>query len=216
MAFTLIHGDDLHAFPTLRDEMFWDRGSVFKDRLGWDLETDEAGRELDAYDGMNPLYNIVTDEAGRHLGSTRLMPTTGPTMIADHFADLTGGVPISSATIWEVTRFFVSPKAGRRTAPALMWAGCDLAHRSGVNFYVGVTGAHMVRVFSACGWTPEVIGRGTSAEGDIVACLWEVSAAQVESLRVRAGLPEGVASVPIHRPTPLRAKAVAPALALAA
>ena len=216
MAFTLVHGDDLHEFPTLRDEMFRERGSVFKEKLGWSLRTDEAGREMDEYDGLNPLYNIVTDEAGRHLGSTRLMPTTGRTMIADHFANLTDGVPICSAAIWEVTRFFVSPSAGRRAAPALMWAGCDLALRSGVEFYVGVTGAHMVRVFSACGWAPEVIGRGESAEGEIVACLWSVSEAQVEALRVRAGLPEGFGPVPIHRPAPRRARAQAEAMALAA
>lgn len=202
MPFTMIHGEDLAAFPKLRDEMFRERGSIFKDRLGWSLRTDAAGREMDEYDGMNPLYNIVTDEAGRHLGSTRLMPTTGRTMIADHFAELTDGVPVSSAAIWEVTRFFVSPQAGRRAAPALMWAGCDLALRSGVDFYVGVTGAHMVRVFSACGWTPEVIGRGTSAEGEIVACLWEVSKAQVEALRIRAALPEDCGPVEIFRPAP--------------
>ena len=209
MAFTLIHGDDLHSFPRLRDEMLRARGATFKDRLGWDLDTDAAGRERDAYDALNPLYNIVTDEAGRHLGSTRLMPTTGPTMTADHFSDLTGGVPVASATIWEVTRFFVSPAAGRRTAPALMWAGCDLALRSGVEFYVGVTGAHMVRVFAACGWAPEVIGRGASPEGEIVACLWEVSKAQVEALRVRAGLPEGFGPVEVHRPAPARMAALA-------
>ena len=43
-------------------------------------------REIDQYDLLNPLYLILKDENGKHLGSCRALPTTGPTMIADHFS----------------------------------------------------------------------------------------------------------------------------------
>lgn len=213
MPFNLIQGDDLHAYPHLANQMFGDRRAIFKERLGWALDSDAEGRERDAYDSENPLYLIQTDEAGRHLGSTRLMPTTGPTMIADHFSHLTDGVAVASATIWEVTRFHVSKLATRRSAPGLMWAGCEFARRAGVSFYVGVTGAHMVRVFTACGWAPEVIGRGESAEGEIVACLWEVSEALTERLAERAGIDPATEHLEIARPRPaepLRAAHFAP------
>lgn len=202
MHFTLVHGDDLAAFPDLADQMFRDRGRQFIDELGWDLWRDEKGRERDPYDAMNPLYLILSDAAGRHLASTRLMPTTGRTMTADHFAHLTGGVAISSPTIWETTRFFVAEKSARRAASALMWAGCRLALRSGVEFYVGVIGAHMARAFSACGWAPEEIGRADSPEGEICACLWEVSEATCAALARRAGIDEATARLEIHRPAP--------------
>ena len=219
MPFNLIRGDDLPRFPHLADQMFGDRREIFKERLGWALDEDEAGRERDAYDALNPVYLIQTDEAGRHLGSTRLLPTTGPTMIADHFSALTDGVSVSSATIWEVTRFHVSKLATRRSAPGLMWAGCEFARRAGVEFYVGVTGAHMVRVFTACGWAPEVIGRGESAEGEIVACLWEVSEALSSRLAERAGIDPVTERLEIARPRPLAAAAraaKAPGMSLAA
>ena len=200
MRFTLAYARDLHAFPDLADQMFRDRATQFQERLGWRLAVDGAGRETDRYDAENPLYLIVSGEDGRHHGSTRLMPTTGPTMIADEFSDLTDGVQISSPTVWEVTRFFISDHATRRTAPALMWAGCALAQRSGVDAYVGVTGAHMVRVFTGCGWPTEVIGRGGSEEGEICACLWDVNPERVAALRAKARIPDDMAEPEIYQP----------------
>lgn len=200
--FTLVYGDDLQNFPTLTDQMLRDRGTQFKEALGWDLHTDEKGRETDQYDLMNPLYLILRNDKGQHIGSTRLMPTTGPTMIADHFSHLTDGVEIESPLIWETTRFFVSKKANRREATALMWAGCQFGLQSGISFYVGVTGAHMVRVFSACGWTSEVLGRSSSPEGDICACLWEVSEELCEKLRRRAGIEKGEYHLSVYRKQP--------------
>lgn len=215
MTFTLVYGDDLQDFPHLADQMLRDRGAQFKTELGWDLNTDDAGRETDEYDLHNPLYLIHSDEDGRHAASTRLMPTTGPTMIADHFSHLTGGVSVSSSTIWEVTRFFVANRGMRRAAPALMWAGCTLALRAGVEFYVGVTGAHMVRIFSACGWAPEVIGRSESPEGEICACLWEVTPELCARLAARAGVDPEAEPLTIHRRRPATqawASPAAPAL----
>ena len=199
MPFTLVYGDNLSAFPDLRDQMLRDRGAQFIEDLGWELSTDDQGRELDEYDSCNPLYLILSDDKGDHAASTRLMPTTGPNMTADHFAHLTDNVAISSAAIWETTRFFVAQKAERKAAPALMWAGCEIALRAGVEFYLGVIGSHMERVFTACGWKPEVIGRsGEGAEG-ISACLWEVSPEISDRLARRAGIRPGENDLRIHR-----------------
>jgi acyl homoserine lactone synthase len=199
--FTLVYGDDLFDFPQLANEMFHDRRAQFKEALGWSLKVDALGREIDEYDLQNPLYIILRDAEGRHLGSTRLLPTTGRTMIADRFSDLTHGVEIESPLIWETTRFFIARRDGdsRKNAAALMWAGCQIGLRAGVQFYVGVTAAHMVRVFAACGWPCEVIGRRTDSDGEICACLWEVDEAMCDRLRHRAGIDASQHTLRVHR-----------------
>ena len=199
--FTVVYGDDLFDFPQLANEMFHDRRAQFKEALGWKLAVDAMGREIDQYDLVNPLYLILRDANGHHLGSTRLLPTTGPTMIADHFSELTDGVEIQSALVWECTRFFVARRGAdsRKHAAALMWAGCQVGLRSGVQFYVGVTAAHMVRVFTACGWPAEVIGRRVEPEGEICACLWEVNEEMCDRLRRRAGIEQGQYALQVYR-----------------
>jgi acyl homoserine lactone synthase len=185
----VVYAADLFRRPLLAASMFRDRAAQFHDRLGWQVDVDDQGLEFDQYDAHNPLYVIAEDADGAHLGSGRLMPTTGPTMIADHFADLTGGVDVCSALIWESTRFCVSPRAGRnalRVSSALLWAGADIALRAGVEFYVGVFAAPMLRVYRSCGWSPEVLGARESPEGEICAGLWEVTAETRDRLAERA------------------------------
>ncbi|MEM0990953.1 MAG: acyl-homoserine-lactone synthase [Pseudomonadota bacterium] len=206
--FTLVYGDDLFDFPGLANQMFRHRRTQFAEDYGWDLDIDQMGREIDQYDLMNPLYLILRDQDGRHVGSTRLMPTTGPTMIADHFSDMTDGVEIESPLIWECTRFFVADR-GRdsvKNAAALMWAGCQLGLRAGLEFYVGITGAHMTRVFVACGWPAEIIGeRKDEKDGHLVACLWEVNEELCDRLAKRAKIDKGQYDLQIYRkPAPVK------------
>jgi acyl homoserine lactone synthase len=136
----------------------------------------------------------MQNERGEHLGSGRLLPTTGRTMLNDHFSELTGGVTISSPLIWETTRFCVSPRiAGNRrlalgVPAALLWAGCEIAMRSGVEFYAGVFAEPMLRVYKAAGWAPEVLGSRYTKEGTICAGLWEVTRETRDRLAERAAM----------------------------
>lgn len=200
--FTLAYGDDLFDFPKLANEMFNDRRVQFAEELGWDLNVDAQGREIDQYDLMNPLYIILKDEEGSHIASGRLMPTTGPTMIADHFSDLTDGVQIESSLIWEVTRVFVARRgrASLRNAAALMWAGSEIGLRAGVEFYVSVTPKEMTRVFAACGWPAEIIGeRIDDTDGHLCACLWEINRKNTDTLAARANLDPSQVDLSIYR-----------------
>jgi acyl homoserine lactone synthase len=189
----IVRAADLFRRPLLAASMFRDRALQFRERLGWDVTLDDQGLEFDAYDDLNPVYVILHDERGEHLGSGRLLPTTGRTMLADHFSDLTGGVAVASPLIWETTRFCVSPRMrddrtlALRAPAALLWAGCALAERSGVEFYVGVFAASMLKVYQRAGWTPEVLGTRLTDQGEICAGLWEVSAEIRDRLRDRAG-----------------------------
>lgn len=94
-------------FPEILDEMFRLRGRVFGGRLGWEVEVAD-GREIDAFDALDPVYVIGLDDAGRVISCARALQTTGPHMLADVFsAILCGEPPLRSATLWESTRFCV-------------------------------------------------------------------------------------------------------------
>lgn len=200
--FTLAYGDDLFDFPKLANEMFNDRRVQFAEEFGWELNIDARGREIDQYDLMNPLYVILKDGNGSHVASGRLLPTTGPTMIADHFSDLTDGVQIESSLIWEVSRVFVAPRGRNsvRNAAALMWAGAEIGLRAGIEFFVSVTPKDMTRVFATCGWPAEIIGeRIDDKDGHLCACLWEVTRKHCDALAARAHIDPETTGLSIYR-----------------
>ena len=83
----IFDGAEINKRPALRDAMFRDRAAQFVTRNGWDINVDDQGREIDQYDPLGPTY-IVCAEGDRHLGSLRLLPTTGRTMLAEIFPDI--------------------------------------------------------------------------------------------------------------------------------
>ncbi|MGB0797901.1 MAG: acyl-homoserine-lactone synthase [Planktomarina sp.] len=178
-----IYGSDLDDFPQLRDTMFQDRAKQFRDRMGWDVTVNEAGFELDEYDEQNPLYVICADSLGDHAGSLRLLPTTGDTMVNDHFSHLAGG-HISSPFIWECTRFCLAPGSRPRVAAALMLAGGEVLTGFDISHFVGVFDASMRRIYKMIGAEPEVLG----SDGGINVGLWSLSAAAQAKVAHKAGV----------------------------
>jgi len=87
-----VYADELHKFPKLAETMFRDRADQFQTRLGWEVSVDGNGYETDQYDALNPLYVIWEMPDGTHGGSMRFLPTTGRTMINEHFTDVMGGI----------------------------------------------------------------------------------------------------------------------------
>ncbi|MFN3143814.1 MAG: acyl-homoserine-lactone synthase [Paracoccaceae bacterium] len=129
--------DALDAAPELARSMFRDRAAQFRDRLGWDVQVDAAGEERDAYDDAAPLYVRGQGRDGAHGGSMRFLPTSGETMVNDHFRHLVDGMWLASADTWECSRFCLAASAGREVAPALLLGAlelglaCGLRHDSG-------------------------------------------------------------------------------------
>lgn len=183
-----IQGSDLTARPALADTMFRDRARQFRDRLHWDVQVDEQGWETDEYDELDPLYVIWETPAGRHGGSMRFLPTTGRTMINDHFLDLAGGVAIQSPFIWECTRFCLSPDADGRIAGALMAGGGELMRAFDVTHFVGVFDQRMKRIYRLIGAAPDVLGEAGAGRERIAVGLWEYDAADRLRVLERAGL----------------------------
>ncbi|MDG1531380.1 MAG: acyl-homoserine-lactone synthase [Paracoccaceae bacterium] len=100
----------LARYPCLQDSMFKDRAHQFSRRLKWDVSVDANGWEQDNYDTDTAIYAIWQRKDGRHGGSMRFLPTTGATMINDHFVHVTGH-KIVDKNIWETTRFCLAPDA---------------------------------------------------------------------------------------------------------
>jgi acyl homoserine lactone synthase len=183
-----IYGNDLHRFARLRDAMFRDRADQFKARLGWDVSVDGNGFERDEYDTLNPLYVIWEGPDGRHQGSMRFLPTTGPVMINDHFSHLLNGDIVQSPDIWECTRFCLSRGAPSRVAAALMLGGGEIMRHFGIAQFAGVFDARMVRIYRQIGASPIVLGSEGAGRDQISVGLWAFSDAARYRVAQRAGL----------------------------
>lgn len=183
-----LYADRLWQFPRLAETMFRDRARQFHDRLGWDVTVDAQGFERDEYDGVNPLYLIWEDEAGRHGGSMRFLPTTGATMANDHFRHLLGGERIESPFIWECSRFCLAPRArGQATAALALGAG-ELMAAFGLEHFVGVFDARMERIYGRMGLCPEVLGRAGEGREAIGIGLWSMREEMFAPMGARAGV----------------------------
>jgi acyl homoserine lactone synthase len=182
-----LYGDELADHPDLAEGMFRDRACQFKERLGWDVTVDAQGFERDDYDALNPLYVIWRQQNGAHGGSMRFLPTTGRTMVNEHFGDLLSA-PISSPLIWECTRFCLAKGAPSHTAAALMLGGGEIMRGFGIAHFTGVFDARMVRIYRATGSSPDILGsKGTGADAVSVG-LWSFDAEAQARLARRSGI----------------------------
>src|ERR1700674_3452045 len=157
-----------HEYSNLMDEMFRLRARVFRDRLRWDVQVAD-GKERDKYDDEGPVYLIYADDEARQVkGSLRLLPTTGPTLLADIFSDtLPAGVHLSAPTIWECTRFCLHEKIWSRgqreerlfVSAVLIAALGDVVIRAGIESILGDFDSTMLRLYRRIiGCEVEVLG----------------------------------------------------------
>lgn len=130
----------------LIDRMLRVRYQTFYERLGWDV-TVSQGREVDFYDALGPNYIIATDNTREQcLGCLRLLPTTGPNMLRDIFAEVLEcpDVPCDTAC-WEVSRFAMASSVSTTSLrfsevpAALINAMMRFAREQGIRRIVGVT-----------------------------------------------------------------------------
>jgi len=154
-------------YSNLLDEMFRLRAHVFRNRLGWDVRVAE-GKERDKYDDEGPVYVVYADDEARKVkGCLRLLPTTGPTVLADFFSDkLPEAVHLTAPTIWECTRFCLdegilsrgNPEEMFFTSAVLISALGDVAIRAGIESILGNFDATMLRLYRRVGCEVEVLG----------------------------------------------------------
>jgi len=155
-----------HEYSNLIEKMFRLRARIFRDRLGWDVQVTN-GKERDKYDDEGPVYLVYTDD-DRHevLGSLRLLPTTGPTLLADFFSDtLPDAAHLSAPTIWECTRFCLDDKILDRGQDGILFASTvliaalgEVAVSAGIESIIGNFDASMLRLYRRIGCEVEILG----------------------------------------------------------
>ncbi|SDZ70543.1 N-acyl-L-homoserine lactone synthetase [Variovorax sp. YR266] len=101
------------------------RHQVFVEKLGWKLQT--RGRfELDEFDRKDTIYLIARNPEGEIVGTSRLLPTHRPYLLASVFPQLLGSIPAPcSPQIWELSRF--AAVDGVRLSPGDDLCGSSLA-----------------------------------------------------------------------------------------
>jgi acyl homoserine lactone synthase len=214
----LIEKHNAHRYRNLMEGMFRLRARVFCDRLGWDVEV-ACGQERDKYDDAAPVYLIYTDDEGDEVkGSLRLLPTTGPTLLADLFSDtVPDAVRLSAPTIWECTRFCLDDrildKEQRLFASAVLIAALgEVAISAGIESIIANFDSAMLRLYRRVGCDVEILGSTSRFGRPIYLGLFPVSEPTLR--RIKARMLEA-------RLAPVRARGVdapqslAPAYALA-
>jgi N-acyl-L-homoserine lactone synthetase len=183
-----------HENSDLLDEMFRLRARVFRDRLRWDVQVVD-GKERDKYDDERPVYLVCADDESRKVrGSLRLLPTTGPTVLADIFQDtVPDAVHLSSPTIWECTRFCLEDHGasfGQReellvASTALIAALGEVAIAAGIESILGNFDSTMLRVYRRIGCEVEVLGSTQRYGRTVYLGLFPVSETIVRNVKAR-------------------------------
>lgn len=177
--------------PMLR-RMFAARKSAFVDLLGWDVPVVDGRFELDQFDDDDARYLIVTDAAGAHRASARLLPTTRPHLLDTLFPALCADAPPTGPAIFEITRFCLDrsldARARRTARDALVVALVDHAVAHGITRYSAIAGLGWSRQVQAFGWRCRPLGPVQAIGGEQVTALEIAIEADTRALLAATGI----------------------------
>lgn len=148
-----------YNIPVVQD-MFRDRAEIFGKKMGWDVNVDARGFEIDEYDIPNLTIYLIVRDGDKHLASLRLNPVQSACMAIDHFGDLCTMDMIDDPQYCaEVTRFCVSAEDPKgELAKHLMFANAKFIYESAMfNSCLGVFYPAMKRVYKRIGFEPVLL-----------------------------------------------------------
>ncbi|WP_066794213.1 acyl-homoserine-lactone synthase [Sphingomonas soli] len=179
--------------------MFEARKRVFVDLLGWDVPVLADRYEIDQFDDPHATYLVLSDAAGNHLGSARLLETTRPHILDTLFPELCEGAIPRSAAIREITRFCLDPRQNarqrRRTRDTLVHALAAHALETGLTGYTGVAETGWLQQILAFGWDCEPLGLPHRSGQTMLGALSIAVTPDTPALLRRAGIvPDAVLS----------------------
>ena len=172
--------------------MFEARKRVFVDLLGWDVPVLAGRFEMDQFDDSQACYLVLTDGAGEHLGSARLLKTTGPHILGNLYPCLCEKAPPRGPAILEITRFCLDRRlrAAERLSVRnrLVSALVDHALAHGVELYTGVADIGWLQQILAFGWRCRPLGLPRAIAGRMLGALSIDIGIETPSLLSRAGI----------------------------
>lgn len=170
--------------------MFEARKRVFVDLLGWDVPVLAGQYEIDQFDDAHACYLVLTDGAGEHLGSARLLQTIRPHILGNLYPCLCEDVPPRGPGILEITRFCLDRRlrAAERLSVRnrLVSALVDHALAHGIGRYTGVAEIGWLQQILAFGWTCRPLGLPRSIAGRVLGALSIDIGMETPSLLARA------------------------------
>lgn len=171
----LITSYNRSKFRAPLEAMHRDRKKVFVDTLKWDVPVVDGQYEIDQFDTDEAIYLVaLAPETQRHLGSVRLLPSTGPHLLSEVFPFLCDkGVPIGD-DIWEITRLCTAPAKDiepRLIRRRLATAMCEFGLLYGINRYTCVTHVQYLSNLLAVGWECDLLGEPRQVGRDVVGAL---------------------------------------------
>jgi acyl-homoserine lactone synthase len=155
--------------------MFEARKQVFVDLLRWDLPVLEGRFELDQFDDDRAIYLVIADEAGRHLGSARLLETETPHLLDTLFRELCAEAPPRGRDVLEITRFCLARGQGAdrrlQVRNRLVSAIVDYALLRGITTYTGVAEIGWLQQILSFGWDCHPLGLPRLCDGRMLGAL---------------------------------------------
>lgn len=172
--------------------MFAARKRVFVDLLRWDVPVLDGLYEVDQFDNSHAVYLVLVDEAGRHLGSARLLPTVRPHILDSLFPKLCEGAIPRGRAIFEITRFCLDRRltASERRAvrDSLVCALVEHALAHGIATFTAIAELGWVQQILSFGWRSRPLGLPCVAGGAALAALAIEITAETPELLTAAGI----------------------------
>ena len=188
--FRLIQANSLEN-STILASMHSLRCQVFHHELHWTTGLNITdGKEFDQYDQLDTTYIVRIDANGDVDASCRLIPTSKPYMIAEHYPEFVEKIPIPHYDdIWEISRFCASEKARKdskgRITGQLIAAAIEFGLTRNIKNYVALATDSIVPVIRRiAGWDPRVLGERRGTPNDFsYSVLYTVSPEMLKSVR---------------------------------
>ena len=171
-----------------RARVFGPAGKNWAVTIRYGLEWDELDEEL------APVYILFVDEVGRLMGSTRMLPTTGPTLLSTSFSKTFAvSASICAPSIWECSRICLECRPGKEAAEKAALVSRSLfvgighvALKAGVESVLGIFEAPMYRLYRRIQLEVSVIEKFQTPTGMLYSGSFTVS--QEILKRVSAGV----------------------------
>lgn len=101
-------------------EMYRLRAKIFKERMGWDVDVDMNGLEVDDFDTDEAIYLLTLNDDEQVTGNWRIIPTNNLTMIEKVWPHFLEDVPMrKSPMCWEMSRFAVDKLTGQNVKESI-------------------------------------------------------------------------------------------------
>ena len=169
------------------------RWNVFHKELKWSKGLRLYNcMEFDEYDNDGAYYIVRVNERNKVDATCRLMPTSKPYMLADHYPEFIEREPIPKTDdVWEFSRTCASEEArissGGKITAQLIAAAIEFGLVKNIKSYISLTTDTLYPMLKrAVGWDPQPLGQKRATPDDESYSLkYTVSYEMLEQIRKR-------------------------------